>query len=781
MDRMHRPIGRLGASLLILGAGSAAAQLVLLRELMSVFGGNELVTGTALGIWLLLSGAGSAAGALVFRRARARSVLPWLHMAAGLLPLLLLGMVRAAPLVLGVRGQMLGLPAALGTAAILFLPAGFVAGAIIPLAGRIWAEETRTYPAHASRRVYSMDSTGDAIGGLLFSLILVHLLPHGWVLAIFGWLNLALVPILATSWPAALRIALPAAAAAGLCMAGEFDSRTAAWRYPGQTILERGNTPYAELAVTRSGDQITVFQDAVPVYSSGDLSAEARIHPALAQIPEGAGILLVGGGVFGGLEEAVKHRPERIDYVELDPAVLQLGGLAADGNRVQTWTGSSGSTADVRPRAGDGRLFLKGQRSAYDAILVFMPAPRTMQGNRYYTLEFFREVRRALRPGGVFSFPFPASPNYLGPEQIALQRTIYSALRRSFDHVEVLPGETHIYLASDKPVELDLEAILEERGVGTVRLLDYDWPEYSDPLRRDQLTGLLDGKIAPGQLVPAQDNGYEAERGPGLASPNRDLSPKAFEALLRLHARITAGNREIAWILGAVFLIVAVGAMRRSRSGWIVGSTGFSAMALQLEALLIYQILLGNLYLRLSLFVTLFLIGVAVGSHWIRLRPEGAWKRIRQADAAILLAALALIGLAHLGTRMPDVRTVRLLADGVLPGLVLCLAMAAGAQFAAAGMVAAPAPEPSGPNPASEKGATGAQSVGKSTGQDHAGEHGSERAGSLVAGLYLADLAGAASGTIAAGLLLLPNFGVAGVTIAVIAVKGASLLAWMRK
>ncbi len=781
MDRTHRPVGRLGASLLILGAGSAAAQLVLLRELMSVFGGNELITGTALGIWLLLSGAGSTAGALVFRRAQARSVIPWLHLAAGLLPLLLLGMVRASPMILGVRGQMLGLPAALGTSALLFLPAGFVAGAIIPLAGRMWAEETCAHPAHASRRVYALDSTGDAIGGVVFSLVLVHLLPHGWVLAIFGWLNLAVVPVLATSWPAGVRIALPAAAALGLCMAGEVDSRTAAWRYPGQTILERGNTPFAELAVTRSGDQITVFQDAVPVYSSGDLSAEARIHPALAQVSEGARVLLVGGGVFGGLEEAVKHSPERIDYIELDPAVLRLGGLEPSGNSAIAWEGSAGSAAEVLALAGDGRLFLKGQRSEYDAILVYMPAPRTMQGNRYYSLEFFGEVRRALRHGGVFSFPFPASPNYLGPEQIALQRTIYSALRSTFDHVEVLPGETHIYLASDRPVDLDLEAILEERGIGTVRLLDYDWPEHSDPFRRDQLTALLKGRTAPGQLMPLPDDGSAADGGPGLARPNRDLSPKAFEALLRLHARITAGNREISWILGAGFLIAAVFAMRRNRSGWIVGSTGFSTMALQLEALLIYQILVGNLYLRLSLFVTLFLIGVAVGSHWIRLRPEGAWRRIRQADTVIILGAFALIGLAHLGTRMPDVRSVRLLADWALPGLVLCLAMAAGAQFAAAGMVEASRARPSGLKTASAGASKGARSVGKSTELDHGREHESGRAGSLVAGLYLADLAGAASGTIAAGLLLLPHFGVAGVTAAVVAVKAASLLAWMRK
>ena len=115
---------------------------------------------------------------------------------------------------------------------------------------------------------------------------------------------------------------------------------TTGWRYPGQQVLLVRDTPFGQLAVTRTGTQRNLLQDAIPLTSTGDLSAETRVHPPLCQVPEGAKVLLVGGSIAGSLRVAMLHRPLRVDCVETDAAVFRLGR-------------DSGSTSPaVVPRAG---------------------------------------------------------------------------------------------------------------------------------------------------------------------------------------------------------------------------------------------------------------------------------------------------------------------------------------------------------------------------------------------------------------------------------------------
>ena len=52
----------------------------------------------------------------------------------------------------------------------------------------------------------------------------------------------------------------------------------------------------------------------------------------------------------------------------------------------------------------------------YDVVIADVPDPSTSQLNRFYTREFFAEVRRILTPGGVLSFSLGTYENYLGKE-----------------------------------------------------------------------------------------------------------------------------------------------------------------------------------------------------------------------------------------------------------------------------------------------------------------------------------------------------------------------------
>lgn len=844
-------------SLLTLGAGSVVAQVVLLREVLATFAGSELTAAVALGLWLMCTGLGSLLGARIDRPARglARGVGPprrqlaGAHIALALLPFAMLAAMRALPLVAGVRGSALGLPAALVGTLVVFLPYGLLSGGIVPMLGRLASSHPPAPipPGDGSgvRWAYALDSAGSAGGGLLLGIALAAGLPHGVCLAFAGSLHVLVAAAYGTGAMAARSESgttaagcKSAATTAGresaavghrrspliawckvlaivtliivLWSIGPWtDHVTIGWRYPGQEVLLVRDTPFGQLAVTQTGTQRNLWQDAIPLTSTGDLSAETRVHPPLCQVPEGARILLVGGSIAGSLRVAMLHRPRRVDCVETDAAIFRLG-RSPGGAVPAPFPEPALDSPEVRIFAGDGRAFVRRHRGDYDAILLHIPGPENAQLNRFYTEEFFRETHAALRPGGVVSFLLPSSPNYLGAEQLALERSIIAALGRSFPEITVLPGESHLYMASDRRADLDLEPILAERGIVTRRLLDYDWAELSDPFRGEKLRALLcsggnppsDADRSSSQGATADPNVERpdlADREPANREPvNRDLAPAAFRHFLDLRARLDAGGmRRIHAIVAASILITLLacvpGRWLRSPAARFrvnrltsvpgrcprpmpvgldvpspggvppvtslsaVATSGFAAMALELAVLLLFQVIFGNLYLRLSLLVALFLGGAAIGALVAPRLPWTARVQIRLADAAMALMALGLLAAGKLGAGYlvpdgcgpggldpsglgpgaPDM--ARWIAGYLLlPALALLTAVPMGVQFAAAGRVAPGATSPLGR-------------------------------------LYLADLAGAASGTMVTGLWLLPRGGLPAVIAVVVALKVTSL------
>jgi spermidine synthase len=76
--------------------------------------------------------------------------------------------------------------------------------------------------------------------------------------------------------------------------------------------------------VIESAGAVTIFSDGVPTLSSQDPAlAEEIVHFPLSQVDRPRRLLLVSA-VGGMMAEVAKYRPDRVDYVELDPLAAQL-------------------------------------------------------------------------------------------------------------------------------------------------------------------------------------------------------------------------------------------------------------------------------------------------------------------------------------------------------------------------------------------------------------------------------------------------------------------------
>ena len=115
----------------------------------------------------------------------------------------------------------------------------------------------------------------------------------------------------------------------------------------------------------------------------------------------------------------------------------------------------------------DGILFVKQTDVKYDVIIVDLPDPSTVQLNRFYTAEFFKEIKRILNDNGVISLSLSSSENYLNIETRKLNSALYNTLKEYFENIIIIPGDKNFFIASDKELSYDIINLIENKKIET--------------------------------------------------------------------------------------------------------------------------------------------------------------------------------------------------------------------------------------------------------------------------------------------------------------------------
>ncbi|MGA2555404.1 MAG: fused MFS/spermidine synthase [Verrucomicrobiota bacterium] len=587
-DRMPIMLAAAGQRRLVLlavgalGLSCVMTQLALLRELLAAFGGNELVLSLVLGNWLLLMGFGAWLGRACGKLRHPLAVLAAAQSGVALLPLLQVFLLRAWRNVIFVRGAEVGVNETFYSVFLLLLPYCLIAGFALTLACSLLA---RQEGASGIGQVYVADGLGSIVGGVLFSFVLVRFFDHAGILVFPAVLNLCVAAAFGLhaghKWLAALAAALALGVIAAAILV-DLDGVSTAAQYPQCRIVARANSPYGKLLVTESDGQFDFIENGLPLTSTrDDQHVEEAVHFAMAQRPDAGQVLLVGGGISGTARELLKYNVRRVDYVELDPLILELGRQYLPG-----------SLAGSRLRVinSDGRIFVKQTSEKYQVVIIDVPDPSTAQLNRFFTVEFLAEVKRALSANGVVSFSLGHYENYVSPGLARLLASAAGSLRASFPNVLALPGGKVFFLASDGPLFDDIAARMEEQGIET-KLMNRHY---------------LGAMLTPDRLADLQH---------AIAQPaalNTDFNP----VLYFYHLRHWMSQFNTGFGLVQVLLLVLLGlylARLRGASA-VLFASGFAATTLELVLLLAVQVLCGSVYHQIGIIVTVFMAGLALGA-----------------------------------------------------------------------------------------------------------------------------------------------------------------------
>lgn len=754
----------LSAVALAWGAQAIVIQSLLLREATVLMSGTELVWGIVLSAWLAGVAIGAWIGGRLSRRTgRARAGLAIVLLLLSLLSCASFWGFREARSFCGVGpGEMLSFGKAAIVAAYLVIPCGVTVGMAFPLAGAI--RQPGVAPAHdvSINRIYAIESAGSLIGGALLTFWAIDHLSSIQTLLLCAFLTLLAVAVMmltASAWKSGAVILLIAATAgltawfAGPALNQVLVQRRWLGLAPGYELVAETESRYQNLAVAKMAEQFTLYCDGQVAADFPDpITFVPLAHFWMCQHPDPRRVLVLGGAAEGILPEILRYPVEHVDCVEPDPMRIGL---------IEPLLPETGRTALADPRVTvhhlDGRLFAKTREDCFDVVIARLPQPTSALQARFYTREFFVELRRAMTDRAVLCLTASASPTRLPPTSAAYLAGVRNTIAAVFPEVMVGWGDpAHILAATKSGLISGDPAILAERYRQQQiesRSFDSLWfGSTSDWFAAEKV----------GQRAAELD----AAAG---AAVSTDLHPIVYLHRLALWEKMTAAHSRrfierllgVRWWHAATLLAgAAVAALllhkalgRPIGEGVVVlsvGSSGFVTMSLSVVWLFAFQNLYGYVYQWIGWIIAVFMGGLVIGCAWAGWRSGGgqpnkaaaADRRQRLIAVDLLLAGLA--GLAPLvlpllATMQTSAGAFRLVQASVMV-LVVATGVLGGAAFALA----------SGFH------------------RDVSGRP-AATAGTIVG----ADHAGACIGALVTGLLLVPVFGI---TTAALLLTGVKLV-----
>lgn len=620
---------RVRIAILTMGFSGLVAEILLLREFLIVFSGNEFSIGIVLANWLILEAFGSyVVGRKIERYHGKLEAFALITVLFSISLLAAVFLIRILKGTLGISiGESVGFLPMLWSSFLILLPVSVLHGALFTFSCQLYSMFS-DHDASPAGRVYAYETVGTVIGGIACTYLLIPYLDTFQASAGIAVLNTAVSFALLASHSStgpkrkATLVVLSVLTIAFVVLTGQAHklhgySIRAQWR--NQHVVHYQNSRYGNICVTENEGQYTFFQDGVPNIMTPipDIGfVEEFVHLPLLAHPEPRRLLILSGGAGGVINEALRHPSiEAIDYAELDPLLIDLF------RKFPTpLTESELNDRRVRIEHVDGRLLLRATRNKYDVILVGITEPANLQANRFFTREFLALARERLDEGGMLVLGLPGSLTYANQELRNLNSSIFHTMRTAFPHVRVLPGDgTNLFLlsGSEEILALDRARIVErliQRDIKTDVIIPWYIEQKLHPGWHGWFANFIEGSS---QRINSDFNPIGAFY--SISHWNALFAPSLrwlFGGLERVTLRAIVLLFAILILLCVLFRPRSARFLRASVSLCIL-TTGFAGMVFGLMLIFAFQSIHGHVFSWIGLLVASFMAGAACGAALI--------------------------------------------------------------------------------------------------------------------------------------------------------------------
>ncbi len=607
------------------------SQIILLRELLVSFFGNELTLGIIIANFLILEAVGSfyVGRSVEIKKRRIEIYVLFQLIFSISLPVAIYLSRLSKNIIISIHGEYMGFLPILYSSFLILLPVAIPHGALFTYGCKLYAQFL-SEDASSIGKVYVMETIGSILGGFLITFIMIQYLTSFEIAFIVSLINSLISLFILWEakvasydrikknlfWISAiLTTAFALILFTPISESIHLSSIKSQWK--GLNPIHNENSIYGNITVTKRGEQLTFYTNGVPTITTPvpDIaSIEDLIHFAMLSHENPQSVLILSGGAGGMIYEILKYPIRRLDYVELDPLLLKL---------VQKFptpvTQYELHDQRVRIHYTDGSFFVKRTNESYDIIFIGLSAPHELQTNRLFSHEFFSTVQKKLASEGIVVLMLPGSLTYISPELKDLNGCIWDTLKAVFRSVKIIPGETNIYLSSnsDKTNNLTPDYMiraLQERKIKT-SLITKSYIEY----RLNERWQNWFEKSMQGRKFRLNSDFHPVAVFLNLSYWNSLFSPylvKIFKWFEGLSLKLTGSIIAIFTILFSLIFFKKPIISKYSLP-YAIFTSGITDMILHLTIILTFQTFYGYLYHQIGLLVTLFMVGAALSCLYI--------------------------------------------------------------------------------------------------------------------------------------------------------------------
>ncbi len=624
-----RSAQEVGINLFITGFVSSSVQLLFIREVLNIAGGYELITGIFLGSWLI----GSAAGSYLAGKSPLNDIRK-INLVFSLSPLISLFLLLLLSRLFLNTGQTPSFLVSIIFTLITILPfclvSGFTFIKILTLA--------RSGNNFIPGKSFSIETTGGIAAGLAVSmltsgflntyqlLLLIILMTIAYVLLTY-YINEKIYKYL---------IRIPVVFLAGVIIISNPDVIFRKLLLPGVSVINTIDTPYGNITTGRyKGEVSEYYNQRLLSYKDDIVEREEDVHYAMVQSDNPDNIMVVSGSLHSCLPEILKYNVKKVVYLERDPELIRSILASADS-----------LPPIVLIENDDAIRFVRNTKDTFDVVLTLVPPPSTLLLNRFYTTDFFREVKNKLTKNGIFMCSPGPGAEYFNKESLNLYSSIFNSLHSVFSNVIPIVGNRVYLIASDKELSTSICHLVEVKNIHNT----YVSPDYlADDLITDKSNKLLS------LLNPDV-------RQNSSSFPVACFHFQSFNFSKNLPEKIPA--------IAMLILLFAIPVFTIRRTNFLMYFSASALAGYEIIILLTLQLMLGNMYQLTGLILAGLMAGLAMGSGLRSRVLDSLSLRFKSLILMIFYIAMALFFSFFLSIRYDVLALTVLLLSAFLPAFI---------------------------------------------------------------------------------------------------------------